>query len=69
MTDRLEQAFSLLGQGYFEETLPTAHPLGPKGSRARSRRLAAGTPSILTAWEIHKGINFRKTFFALGPSL
>lgn len=49
--------------------LPTAHALGPKGSRAPSRRLAAGIPSVLTAREIHRGINFRETSLALGPSL
>lgn len=60
---RAQTAFSLLGKGDFEGTPPTAQALGSEGFRAPSRRLAAGTPSVLTAREIHRGIDYRETSF------
>lgn len=60
-----QTALSLLGKGDMEGD-PCLQPgpgsgLGPGGCRAASRRLAAGAPGVLTARELHRGIDFRET--------
>lgn len=72
ITDRLKQGSnnSHLGKGGVWGD-PDLQPM-PRVLRAPEpprRRLAAGTPSILTARQINRGINFRETSSALRSSL
>ena len=71
ITDRLKQGSnsSHLGKGGWGD--PDLQPM-PRVLRAPEpprKRLAAGTPSILTARQINRGINFRETSSALRSSL
>ena len=71
ITDRLKQGSnsSHLRKGGWGD--PDLQPM-PRVLRAPEpprRRLAAGTPSILTARQINRGINFRETSSALRSSL
>ena len=68
--NRAQVAFNLLGKGGVQgATAPLPMPSVLRAPEPPSRRLAAGTPSILIAREINRGINFRETSLALRHSL
>lgn len=69
-SNRAQVAFNPLGKGRVQGTpVPLPMPWALRAPEPPSGRMAAGTPSVLTAREINRGINFRETSLALRPSL